>query len=246
MRSYYGLSQPKKTPWNAADWVAFIIFLIWRAAGLYFTVKHITPAVVARWHAPDWQRQFVDLCLQNGDPILILLAFISTHLQAARQWSAGIARRWAAIVLVCAFAIETYGANTGLPFGAYHYTDNFGPMIWIVPLTIPLAWHVVVTNALFVVRALTPNIGQFTEAGLVGLICMGYDFVLEPFATVTKNYWVWDEGSAPPINYLSWFAISALLVRIFGPTISTNNRLDLRPIFILGITLAIFLAGRFS
>ena len=252
MRSHHGRPGPvddslrnKGKSLNLLEKIAFAAFIIWSAVGLIFTLKHISPLIVAQWPISAGLRQFVDLCLQNGDPILIMLAFINTHLHAARQWSAGVARRWGLIVLVCAFAIETCGAMTGFPFGQYHYTDGFGPMLGVVPLTIPFAWHVVVTNALFLVRAVAPHVSRIGEAALVGLLCTVYDFILEPFATTVKHYWIWTEGTIPPLNYVAWFVLSALLVRFFAPTFSTRFRFDPRPVFILGLTIAIFLAGEF-
>jgi len=232
--------------WNVVEKIALAAFLVWSAAGLIFSVARISPETIAHWPVPGWLGQFVDLCLRTGDPILILLAFTNTHLHAVRQWSAGVARRWGFIVLVFAFAIETFGAITGFPFGAYHYTDRFGPVLGVVPLTIPLAWHVVVTNALFVVRALAPHASRLAEAAAAGLLCTLYDFVLEPFATTVKQYWIWAEGTIPPLNYVAWFVLSVMLVRLFAPTLSSRCRLDLRPPLILGVTILIFLAGEFS
>ena len=253
MRSYMAEYDPKgdraqarKDPWNFLEKISFAAFLLWTAAGLIFTIEHISPEMISHWPVPAWLGQFVDLCLQTGDPILILLAFINSHLHAVRQWSAGIARRWAMTVLLWAFGIETIGTITSLPFGDYHYTDNFGPMLGVVPLTIPLAWHVVVTNALFVVRAVAPYLSRLAEAVLVGLLCTLYDSILEPFATTVKHYWIWQEGSIPPLNYIAWFVLSALLVRLFAPTLSSRFRLDPRPVLILGLTILIFLAGEFN
>ena len=245
MRSLPPERRARPARWDIAEKIALAAFLFWSAAGLTFTIARISPDAVAHWPVPGWLVQFVDFCLQTGDPILILLAFTNTHLHAARQWSAGIARRWGLIVLACAFGIETFGAITGFPFGAYHYTDRFGPMLGVVPLTIPLAWHVVVTNALFVVRAVAPHVSRLAEAVVTGLLCTFYDFILEPFATTVKHYWIWTEGTIPPINYLAWFVLSALLVRLFAPTLSSRFHLDPRPVLILGLTIAIFLAGEF-
>jgi uncharacterized membrane protein len=252
MRSYHDRSDPdedrlrsKGKRWNFVEIISFAAFLIWSAAGLIFTLKRISPEAVAHWPIPNWLGQFVDFCLQNGDPILILLAFTNTHLHAVRQWNAGVARRWAAIVLVCSFGIETFGAITSFPFGDYHYTDRFGPVLGVVPLTIPLAWHVVVTNALFMVRAVAPHVSRLAEAALAGLLCTLYDFILEPFATSVKQYWIWIDGTIPPINYVAWFILSGLLVRAFAPTLSSRYRLDPRPALILGITIAIFVVGEF-
>jgi uncharacterized membrane protein len=229
--------------WNLFEQLAFAAFAFWSAAGLIFTLYHITPGNVARWPIAGGLKLFVDACLRNGDPILILLAVINTHLHAVRQWTAGIARRWGITILLCAYGIEYCGTTTGLPFGEYRYTDHFGPMLGAVPLTIPLAWQVVLTNALFVVRAVIPNASQVTEAILAGALCTLYDFVLEPFATTVKHYWNWHEGNVPPLNYVAWFVLSALLIRFFAPTLSTRHRLDPRPWLILGFTVAIFIVG---
>jgi uncharacterized membrane protein len=254
MRTYTGRIDAQGNPvkpshkerrWNGMEILSFLALVIWGGAGLFFTIQHISPAVVAQWPISDGLRQFVDLCLQYGDPVLILIASINTHLHAVRQWSAAIARRWGAIVIVIAFAIESCGTTTGIPFGPYHYTENFGPMLGVIPLTIPFAWHVVVTNALFLVRAISPYVSRILEAVFVGLVCTAYDLVLEPFATQVKHYWTWTEGSVPPLNYIAWFGISAVLVLIFAPTASNRYRFDLRPWLILGLTLAIFIAGEF-
>ena len=101
-----------------------------------------------------------------------------------------------------------------------------------------------VTNALFLVRAAAPYLSRIIEALLAGLICTAYDFILEPFATTTKHYWVWTEGTVPVLNYVAWFVLSALLIRLFAPTLSNRFRFDPRPILILGLTVAIFIAGK--
>jgi uncharacterized membrane protein len=243
MKSFTTYRESKVAGWNLVETIVLAAFLMWSAAGLSFTIKHVTPATIAQWPISDSLQVFVNLCLLHGDPILILLAFMNTHLHATRQWTSGVARRWALIVLLCAFGIETYGTITGFPFGDYHYTTDFGPMLGVVPLTIPLAWHVVVTNALFLVRAVAPHLGRLIEAAAVGLLCTVYDFILEPFATTVKHYWIWTGGTIPHLNYVAWFVLSATLVRLFAPTLSTRHRWDLRPALILGLTVAIFIAG---
>lgn len=239
-------SSPLHEPWSLLDFIALAAFVIWSGAGLYFTIEHVTPAIIAQWPLSDPLRQFVDWCLENGDPILILLAFINTHLHAARQWSDGAARRWGLTVLVCVYGIETFGTITSFPFGNYHYTKNFGPMLYLVPFTIPLAWHVVLTNALFIIRAVAPHIARLTEAMLAGFLCTIYDAILEPFATTVKNYWVWADGTVPPLNYVAWFILTTLLIWFLAPTLSCRYRLDPRPLLILGLTVAIFIAGEIS
>lgn len=232
------------THWNRIEKSLFVAFLLWCGAGLTFILLRISPETISHGPIPAWLAAFINLCLSTGDPILILLAFANTHLHAARQWTPRVARRWGAIVLAAALAVETLGACTGFPFGSYAYTDRFGPLLGVVPLTIPLAWHVVVTNALFLVRRLRPHLARPIEAALAGLLCTLYDFILEPFATTVKHYWNWSGGVIPLQNYAAWFVLSSLLVWFFAPTSSTRFPRDIRPRVILGLTLLIFLAGR--
>ena len=240
------MSTRTREPWTLSEKFFLGAFLFWSMAGLIFTFGRLTPVSVGEWGLPVNLRDFVDLCIYSGDPILIILAFANTHLQATRQWTAGVARAWAVVIILGAFVIETIGTLTGLPFGDYHYTGRFGPQIWLVPLTIPLAWHVIVTNALFVVRAAAPHVSRLVEAVVVGAICTLYDFILEPFATTIKNYWAWTNGGVPIENYLAWFIISTLLVRFFAPTLSSRFRTDPRPALVLAFTVFIFLAGEFA
>lgn len=232
--------------WSFLETSFFAAFLIWSAAGLIFTIQHITPEAISHWSLPPQLIQFIISCLSNGDPILIFLAFANTHLHASRQWTPAIARRWGFFILFGSLAVETIGAHTGYPFGVYSYTDHFGPRLGAVPLAIPLAWHVVVTNALFIVRTVAPHGLRIKEAVLAGLLCTLYDFILEPFATKVKGYWIWADGSIPPFNYAAWFVISGLLALLFAPSLSTRYPRDPRPWLILGITLLIFAAGRWA
>jgi putative membrane protein len=230
------------TRWTGLEKIFFGAFLFWSAAGLVFTLGGIYPETVALWPGPGLLRNFVLLCLRTGDPLLILLAFANTHLHAARQWTPPVARRWALIVVAAAFAVETVGVWTGFPFGAYRYSDHFGPMLGVIPFTIPLAWHVVVTDGFFLVQSFVPRAARLVTALLTGLICAAYDFVLEPFATEVKHYWTWAGGHIPLRNYAAWFLLSALLTFLFAPARERVIR-DMRPALLLAVTLLIFLAG---
>ena len=231
--------------WNRVETGFMIAFIVWAAIGLVFTALKITPGTIDHGTLPQWLKSFVEACLGYGDPALILLAFANTHLHAARQWGAPLARRWGCIVVVAALMIETMGVATGFPFGSYLYTDRFGPLVGLVPFTIPLAWHVVVTNSLFLARWMVSLNERTLTALLTGLACALYDVVLEPFATQVKGYWFWRDGNIPPLqNYVAWFAVGFILTHLCAPKAITRFGNDLRPALILGATLLIFLAGR--
>jgi uncharacterized membrane protein len=230
--------------WTRLEKALLAAFLFWSACGLIFTLGKISPAGIVTWPVPGLLREFVALCVQIGDPVLILLAFANTHLHAARQWSPAVARRWGLLVLVAALLVETVGVRTGFPFGAYTYTDRFGPMLGVVPFAIPLAWHVVVTNALFLARRYAPRASPVVQALITGAICTAYDAVLEPFATAAKHYWNWTGGRVPVQNYVAWFVISALLAGFLAPRpAKINVPVDPRPAMLLAVMLLIFIAG---
>jgi uncharacterized membrane protein len=230
--------------WTILEKIVLGAFLFWFACALVFTLGEIGPATVAAWPVPGWLRAFVTLCLHVGVPGLILLAFANTHLLAARQWGAAAARRWALLVIVLSLAVETCGALTGFPFGAYVYTDKFGPALGVVPMTIPLAWHVVLTNALFLVRAFAPGLPRWGEAAGAAGIATLYDAVLEPFATRVKGYWRWlPDNQVPLQNYAAWFVLAALFIFALAPTSTRRFIRDPRPGVILGATVVLFLAG---
>jgi uncharacterized membrane protein len=231
--------------WSLLEKIFLGAFFFWFACGFIFIVGHIEPAAIAAWPLPAWLHAFVALCLRTGDPILIFLAFANTHLVAARQWGGTAARRWALFIIVSSLAVETLGAMTGFPFGVYTYTDRFGPVVGVVPLAIPLAWQVVLTNALFLVRAFAPHLPRWGEAAAAGAIATLYDAVLEPFATTVKGYWHWRDGAVPLQNYVAWLVVGTLLVRAFTPTSAGRADRDARPALILGATVLLFVAGTF-
>ena len=82
MRSLPRIAKPKVVGWNLFEKICLAAFLIWSAAGLIFTIDHITPEAIANWSVPGWLARFVEFCLHNGDPVLILLAFTNTHLHS--------------------------------------------------------------------------------------------------------------------------------------------------------------------
>ena len=229
--------------WNRLERNLLVAFLLWSMAGFLFLILGISPGTIVTWSLPEWLKSFIIFCLNTGDPTLIILAFANTHLHAARQWPSAGARRWGLYILIGSLGVETVGACTGWPFGSYHYTGNFGPLLGVVPMTIPLAWYVVVTNSLFIVRAVLPHAPRWGEALLTGLLCTIYDFILEPFATLIKHYWVWRDNAVPLQNYIAWFVLSGLLTWFFAPTASIRFRCDPRPVLILVATLLIFLTG---
>lgn len=114
---------------------------------------------------------------------------------------------------------EWLALKTGLPFGRYSYTALLGPRLWgELPVLIPLAWFTACTGALLPAQRLAARPGMV--AAYAALLVTLYDLVLDPAMTTGFAAWRWHDGGAyygiPLTNFLAWFAVSALIVFVFG------------------------------
>jgi len=139
-------------------------------------------------------------------------------------------RRTAAIVLLVAtvaWASEAIGSKTGIPFGAYHYTDRLQPQLLGVPILIPLAWLMMLPPAWAVAQRLTGYAGAgspaATRAAFVGVSALAFtawDLFLDP-QMVHWGLWEWDQPGAyfgiPLVNFAGWLLVSGLITALVRP-----------------------------
>lgn len=135
------------------------------------------------------------------------------------------------LLCFCAgIAAEIYGTATGLLFGQYEYGTVLGPRVRSVPLIIGVNWFLIIYCAgSFVSRLLTKlsakaaemmneppkSIRLLTIVTDGSLLCVFFDWVMEP-AAVKLGYWQWlGNGEIPFYNYVCWFVISAALLAAF-------------------------------
>ena len=127
------------------------------------------------------------------------------------------------------FGAEVLGVHTGLLFGSYQYGSALGPKWMGVPLLIGMNWFIVVYASgmlakqfrQWVARAIPmPGKAAFTRWFGFSLILDGallatiFDWVMEP-AAVRLGFWQWEGGHIPVYNYISWFAVSVVLLFVF-------------------------------
>ncbi len=136
-------------------------------------------------------------------------------------------------VLVCfvvGFTVEYIGVNHQLLFGEYEYMDAMGEQWKRVPLVIGVNWFIMmyccgVSIQLFLNRMWNKlkdadqparkDVGFIAVILDAALLATFFDWVMEPVA-VELGWWKWlGDGSIPLLNYISWFAISALLLLLF-------------------------------
>lgn len=118
------------------------------------------------------------------------------------------------------FLVEFVGVKTGFPFGKYAYTDALGFRLLGVPVAIALAWYVTIICTVHIARWIHGNAPLMRLAFSAALMTLALDIALEPMASFIHGYWVWESGSVPPQNFLSWFILGyagALLMLLREP-----------------------------
>jgi putative membrane protein len=119
------------------------------------------------------------------------------------------------------FGVELLGTNTGFPFGAYTYGQTLGWKIFNTPLMIGVNWAILVYASLCVVNLWGTKIqNDWLKAGVAATLMLGLDIFIEPVA-IRTDFWTWQSAGindwilvAPYANYLAWWVIAYLLLRL--------------------------------
>ncbi len=160
-----------------------------------------------------------------GDFVFILLGALVVLASWIRFYGWGRAVGAFLTVAVLSLAAEAAGMTWGIPFGDYSYTENFGPRVPPgVPAAIPLAWWVIVGGIFIAFDYILfrlgtgPGFNRLVLVFLTASLATAVDFVLEPVAVHLREYWHWGQGEfyygVPLGNFVSWFAVSALLAAL--------------------------------
>lgn len=121
------------------------------------------------------------------------------------------------IVPLLAFGVEWLGVHKHFLFGNYVYGQTLGYKWNGIPLIITVNWFLLV----YATGTLMQNInvpGVFARITIGAFILTVLDVFIEPSAT-HFDYWHWTTPgeylTAPLGNYISWFAVSAVMLGIF-------------------------------
>lgn len=209
---------------------AFRRGLPWVLAGLAATAETACP--LARGQARR--------ALAVAAVMLFFLAVV-THAWTRRgpAWACGLT----ILAGGTGFTAEAIGVRTGLPFGAYSYTDMLGPRLLGVPVVIPLAWVALAYPALLMGRRLSRRLAPLTA----GWALAGWGVLLGPLLT-TSGAWSWarPEPTLPGVPGLPLaglagrLAVCILLMTLAHQVLPHHRRVgDAQPVILCTWTYAL-------
>jgi uncharacterized membrane protein len=135
-------------------------------------------------------------------------------------------RRWLELflpLLALVWLLEWIGVAMGWPFGEYHYTIALQPQLLSIPLTVALAWAMMLIPSWAVGAAIvgdTTGRLSWKAAVVAAAAFTAWDLYLDP-QMVARGLWVWEQPGVyfgvPWVNYAGWFAASLALGLILRP-----------------------------
>jgi uncharacterized membrane protein len=140
-----------------------------------------------------------------------------------------------AVSFTLSLSSELMGTGTGLPFGAYGYSELLGYKIGgLVPFNIPTSWFYMLVASLAICGRLLPatddSKSRWWWALVAGIVLTAWDVSMDP-AMVKTNHWMWfvpdlSSESAlsrfigtpfffgmPLTNWLGWLLTGILVAR---------------------------------
>jgi uncharacterized membrane protein len=147
------------------------------------------------------------------------------------------------ITVAISWSYEQVGVETGLIYGAYHYTDALGLKLGHVPIIIPIAWFMMVYPSYIIatliqsgrlmmrekmknndnnsINVLTPIPQILWLSFLSAVIMTAWDLVVDPYLSgPTERAWIWEGGGGqyfgvPLHNFGGWLLTTFTIYFLF-------------------------------
>jgi putative membrane protein len=187
-----------------------------------FTIAVVFPAVGAVLLVASAEAVLPEPLTFN--PYLVLLGTLVMRLPLVAGVAPLLDRRAAValgLLTVYAYGVELVGVTTGLPYGAFEYGVDLGPMLFgLVPVGLPVFFFPLVLNAYLLVSLLLGRRARSTplRLGTVVAAVLAMDLVLDPGA-VALGFWRYDAGGGyygvPWSNYAGWVLSATVAVLAF-------------------------------
>jgi uncharacterized membrane protein len=141
------------------------------------------------------------------------------------------------ITVAVSWIYEHVGVETGLIYGAYHYTDALGLKLGHVPIIIPIAWFMMIYPSYIIANLIGTgrqmmmmsdknNNHRITLAQILWLsflsavMMTAWDLVVDPYLSgPTERAWIWEDGGqyfgVPLHNFGGWLLTTFTIYFIF-------------------------------
>ena len=143
-------------------------------------------------------------------------------------------------IFVISWSYESLSILTGFPFGHYHYTDWWSPMLGLVPISIMPAY--------FAMGYLSWTFASIfldkRDAGIKGsdiilipvlasFIMVMWDICMDPFNSTISQFWIWHDGGVyfgvPFVNFLGWYLCVFTFYLAFALYLRFNKTINSKP-----------------
>lgn len=116
-------------------------------------------------------------------------------------------------VYLSGYLVEVVGVSSGAIFGTYAYGNTLGIKVAQVPLMIGVNWVILVFGIGAVLKKHMKHLRNLKS--LMGAAILVFiDFLIEPVA-VRFDYWSWADSAIPLQNYVAWFFVCFILLRVY-------------------------------
>jgi uncharacterized membrane protein len=172
------------------------------------------------------------------DAMLIVLGAATTLIGQTRRLPLQNVLAAAGICALTGGLVQYVGANTGVPFGVFTYTEHAAWIPWLMPLV----WVVLILNGRGVSRLIFRPWRKTRLYGLrvIGLTCvlaLAFALGMQPYASKVNGYWLWQANQTrwswfgtPWICFFAW-VLTALLILAFCTPFLINKKPGKSPPF---------------
>ena len=148
-----------------------------------------------------------------GIKTLFLMLFSIFHAAYVLGWRHTLL--FFGITVAVSWSYEHVGVETGLIYGAYHYTDALGLKLGLVPIIIPIAWFMMIypsyilanligSGRQMIMREKNKNNNNNNRTSLAQILWLSFlsavimtawDLVVDPYLSgPTERAWIWENG----------------------------------------------------
>jgi len=156
---------------------------------------------------------------------LTLMLFSLCHAGYLLGWRLAVA--FFAISAAVSWLFEQAGVDTGLIYGAYHYSDMLGAKLGHVPVLIPLAWFMMIYPSYVIANLITSGQPVSKPSGigavaglsfLSAMIMTAWDLAMDPGMSAA-GHWIWEQGGpyfgVPLQNFAGWLLTTFVVYLLY-------------------------------